>query len=297
MAMCYPLFLQPGKLRALNELAFKQIGFPLFLCATERSRPGAEDVVGTLYEVVTGLYVVYHDYGSRILKEFCSFCDEQNMVEPLRDQYAEERKQDLKHQRAVNSLRAGFCHGIFPDTGSGKGYVLALRDLTGIHGFVRWPEFPSSLSRNQCNLALKNLSQGADKLYHHLWQDIGSLAERNGALDQFRDRLKNNLLNSNQPKWGEGYFDRRVINQVRGGARDLPVADGMIVRYWLRTLVDDLQRREIESTDAPITRLQEIYRQVRRGDLLIDRETLAEARWGRSATRSSGAILGADLEF
>ena len=36
MEVCYPLFLQPGKLRALNELAFREVGFPLFLYVSER---------------------------------------------------------------------------------------------------------------------------------------------------------------------------------------------------------------------------------------------------------------------
>lgn len=297
MAVHYPLFLRPEKLHTLNELAFNRIGFPLFLCAVERSRPSAKDEVGVLYEVVTGLYVVYHDYGSRILKEFCSFCDEQNRVEPLRSQYTEEREQDRKHQRAVDKLRTGFCHGIFPGTSSGTVYAVTLKELAGTSEFVHWPEFPANLSHSQCTRVLNGLLQGADNLYEHLWNDIEVLAARPGVLEQFRDRLQINLLNSDQPKWNEGYFDRRIVAQVRGGARDLPVADVMIVRYWLRTLADDLQRGGIENADAPIARLQEVYRQVRRGDLVIDRESLAGARQGRSTTRSSGSILGADLEF
>ncbi len=298
MEVCYPLFLQPGKLRALNELAFREVGFPLFLYVSERSRPAAEDVVGVLYEVVTGLYVVYHDYGSRFLNEFCAFCDGQDRVEPLRDQYREERKQDRTHQDTVNKIRSGFCHGIFPDTRSGMNYVLALQDLTGISGSVSWPDFPANLNKSQCAQVLENLLLGADNLYKHLWQDIESLAARDGVMEQFRNRLQTKLLNSDQPQWGfakkKEYFDLRVIKQVCGRARDLPVPNTLIVRCWLKMLVDGLRRGEIENASAPIVRLQELCYQVKHEGLVI---RLAEARWSQTATRSSSTILGADLEF
>ena len=127
---------------------------------------------------------------------------------------------------------------------------------------------------------------------------IADLAARDGVMEQFRNRLQTKLLNSDQPQWGfakkKEYFDLRVIKQVCGRARDLPVPNTLIVRCWLKMLVDGLRRGEIENASAPIVRLQELCYQVKHEGLVI---RLAEARWSQTATRSSSTILGADLEF
>lgn len=298
MNYSYPLFLQPKKLHDLNNRALTNIGFPLFLCSIERSRPNTSEAVGALYEVVTGLYIIYHDYGSRFLKEFRSFCKMENRSVALCDHYEDEFSKDNKHLSMVNKLRTGICHGIFPNTNDATNYICTLKQLSKVRQFVKWPEFPAQLHLEQCSEILNNLTDGANNLYNHLWQDIETISLRPGLPEKFCEQLKEHLLNIDRPNWNNEYFDRRILKQVRGcSVQNLPVAEQMIVRCWLKYLVDDLQAKEIKDCDAPIIQLQDLYRQVCAGNVVIDEKSLRKLRPKTLGPRSSSSVLGDDLSL
>ena len=80
----YPEIMQPGKLRELNDYAISKLGTPIFFAAPEPSRPRTQTAVGALYEIVTGLYIAYKDYGMKIFRTFLDFCQENVHVQHTR---------------------------------------------------------------------------------------------------------------------------------------------------------------------------------------------------------------------
>lgn len=75
IAVCntFPQILTPGVLENLNCEALTSLGTPLFFSSPDLKRPHSSESRGRFYEVVTGLYVVYHDYGSSFLLTFYAF--------------------------------------------------------------------------------------------------------------------------------------------------------------------------------------------------------------------------------
>ena len=82
-----PKILLDGELRRYNDYVITSLGTPVFLVTPESTRPHTKDndPVGLLYEVVTGLYAVWHDYGDQLFKAFREYFAPKNRLISLHD--------------------------------------------------------------------------------------------------------------------------------------------------------------------------------------------------------------------
>lgn len=101
--LVYPNIMKPGELTRLNEYIISRLGTPLFFAVSDLVRPNGQDSIGVLYEVITGLYIIYKDFGIKILENYLEFCRDNS-----------EKKKGyrmLSHYDSIKDFRSGLCHG------------------------------------------------------------------------------------------------------------------------------------------------------------------------------------------
>ncbi len=246
----YPELLQPHGLQLLNDEAIKKLGTPIFFAVVEPSRPRARSNIGRLYEVVTGLYVVYKDYGMQIFQTFLDFC-KQN----IREKALRERRSLVDHIVHIKDLRGGLCHGNFID---GDGTWKLLRTL-GIYlpqaDITNWPECMYQLSDCDCQKIVCKIIIESNELVSYIRDCIDWLAlpDNKAVLTLWRKTLVEKALNPDKKQYTKEryFFDQRIVMQF-----ELPIRrgmyqknHGMALQQWLRDLKPRILNAEINQSN------------------------------------------------
>ena len=274
-----PLFLQSGKLKALNQMAFSRLKAPLFFVAPEPARPHAAAASGRLYEISTGLYAVYHDYGMRQLETFLDYCGSR-----LGDIHWDKQKM-LRHIENVEIIRTGICHGLLPDSPDTVAFVRRLgRCLNAKQDDMVWPSYPAGLSEDDCEKIIKELTSAADDGYRFLETLIARISQNTTLTEGFRRELVDKAFNSTAPGYSKktSYFDQRVVAALTKNKRSNTVIIEDVLQTWLKSIKDGLLKgtmaNEFEPYDCLKSAIEDAY--------------LPTTSSGRA---NSGSLLGPDL--
>lgn len=245
IAMCntFPQLLAPGALENLNCEALASLGTPLFFSSPDLKRPHSSESRGRFYEVVTGLYVAYHDYGARFLLTFLRFCHQEN-IPAWHDLM-------LKHYHIICNLRGALCHG-----GLENGFHLSqscsdLRQyLPELEGTAPLDQF-DSLSEADCTAALEKLCAEADFFFNQLRLCIKAVGNEPFQRSSWKQHLIQTSLNPSAPKYGKFYFDPRIVNDLEQAIRTRNGQMGYekTVRDWLLDLEQKIGTDSIPNTD------------------------------------------------
>lgn len=263
----YPKIMEPGQLRKLNDYVLLRLGTPIFFAVPEPARPRTQSVIGMLYEIVTGLYVIYRDYGIRLFKTYLSFCKNEVEYSDGNGAFA------LQHYSSVNELRGGFCHGGLP----GGAYVSKL--LSRMDFYVQtaekksWPDFMAAMTEEQCRETVNKLSANSDRLVDYIMKCADRIAADEELLGRWRRKLVDWAFNPNVPQYGrhDRYFDERVVSdledKIRQGQESKPHQETL--KGWLSTLEPDLLNGQISDSDrlyhTLVQALEQLYYPVRMG--------------------------------
>ena len=242
----YPMIMEPGQLRKLNDDIINMLGTPIFFVVPDPSRPKTYSVNGRLYEIITGLYVIYIDYGVRLLSAYLTFCTDN--VDPGGSSMQ-------RHYRSVKRLRGGFCHGCIP--GGSHAYRLTRAMDYYLHpSETEWPASVENLTEGQCKTIITKLAANSDKLIRYI-RDCASKIQKNPELlKRWRELIVDKVMNKNIPRYGKNemdmeYFDPRIVNDLaemyRAGKPRKPYAQ--VVRTWLSQMEPKLLRGSISSSD------------------------------------------------
>ena len=245
IAVCntFPQILTPGVLENLNCEALTSLGTPLFFSSPDLKRPHSSESRGRFYEVVTGLYVVYHDYGSSFLLTFLRFCKQENI--PTR------HNPMLKHYHIICNLRGALCHG-----GLENGSHL-FRSCSDLRQYLPEPEGTAplnqfdSLSEADCTAALEKLCAEADSFFNQLRLCIKAVGNESVQRSSWKRHLIDTSLNPYTPKYGKFYFDFRIVNDLAKAVRAGNIQTGYeeTVRDWLLDLEQKIETDSIPNTD------------------------------------------------
>ena len=245
MCNTFPQILTPGALENLNCEALTSLGTPLFFSSPDLKRPHSSESRGRFYEVVTGLYVVYHDYGSNFLFTFLHFCKQENIPAW--------RNLMLKHYHIIGNLRGALCHG-----GLKNGFHLS-RSCSDLRQYLPEPEGTAplnqfdSLSEADCTAALEKLCAEADFFFDQLRLCIKAVSSKPVQRSSWKRYLIDTSLNPYTPKYGKEkfYFDFRIVNDlaraVRAGNDQMGYEE--TVRNWLLDLEQKIETDSIPNTD------------------------------------------------
>lgn len=265
----YPKIMEPGQLRGLNDYVLSRLGTPIFFAVPEPARPRTQSAIGMLFESVTGLYLIYKDYGMRLFRTYLSFCKDEVEYRNENSTFA------LQHYYSVNELRGGFCHGSLP----GGAHVKAL--LYQMDLYVQttekkvWPDFMMAMTVEQCRETVNKLSSNADRLMDYVKICADQIASNEELLGRWRRILVNRALNPDIPQYGyEGhkqYFDERVVkdleNEVKGG--QMPKGHQETLKRWLSALKPELLNGKITDSDrlyhTLVQALEQLYYPVQTG--------------------------------
>lgn len=247
IAVCntFPQILTPGALENLNCEALTSLGTPLFFSSPDLKRPHSSESRGRFYEVVTGLYVVYHDYGSSFLLTFLRFCKQENI--PTR------HNPMLKHYHIICNLRGALCHG-----GLENGFHLS-RSCSDLRQYLPEPEGTAplnqfdSLSEADCTAALEKLCAEADSFFDQLRLCIKEVSSEPSQRSDWKEHLIQTFWNPPAPKYGKAtfYFDQRIVNDLARAVRAGNIQTGYeeTVRNWLLDLEQKIETDSIPNTD------------------------------------------------
>lgn len=253
----YPTIMKPGELKRLNDVVFAKIKTPIFFATPEPSRPCANDEKGKLYEIVTGLYVIYKDYGMRILETYLAFCLKKvesgaTYVTP--------------HYNSVKNLRGGLCHGCLPE-GANATKILNALDYYIHAGSLNWPTTVGNLDSNQCKKVVEIMSKYSNKLIDYIERCAEKISKSNELQKQWRDELIKKALDGNTLLYGQGncYFDERIVIDLelkqRGGAVKKPYQQ--VVKDWLLELEPKVRNGNLTDADEMrrmlIQKLYDLY--------------------------------------
>ena len=307
----YPKILCDGELKAFNDRITALLGTPIFFTAPPRLfRPKATDVIGTLYEVISGLYVVYHDYGIELFRAYRDFCETTVTVVGLAQNDGFLRRdpcgptnhefvatQVWYHCRRVDDLRGGFFHGCLPNASEANKTRRAMSHmLTGGH----WPDDLATLTVQQANILLSRLSDESNKMFAYFERCAAVIADpMNGhLLTDWRATLIQKAFNDVSPQYSQqtAYFDGRTIKDMEASARignKKPYQATVI--SWLQSLQTPIQNGQLTSASL-YTTLQTAFLDLY--DPGVDSSTAATPA-APAPTRSGGSsmasLLGADV--
>lgn len=271
--MNIPILLQPGGLRTLNQSAFNSLKAPIFLMSPEPSRPSsASSGVARLYEIVTGLYIVYHDYGDQLLTVFLKYCD--STFPFLKTDIHKARI----HIGRVTTLRIGFCHGLIENCSDANAYVSRIKEyLNEPSNSGNWPTYPASLTDAKCASFADALALESNKFRDVLVRCIQACSAN--ALP-YRQCLEQKVFNGAIQQYGNGayYFNMRVVDMLlpQKGSLSTPIQSAL--QNWLNNMKSDLIDGQLSNEDEPMRRLMS--------------ELYSAVGFTPSASRPSATILG-----
>lgn len=266
----YPKILCPGELKAFNDRMTQLLGTPIFFTAPVKLfRPKATDAIGAMYEAVSGLYVVYHDYGMKMLRTYRDFCryrvlgvgfsqnDGFAHSDPHKPSHHETVAQHVwNHCRNIDDLRGGLFHGCLPNAFQSD----KLRNVMDrIIYNAYWPDDLAVLTEQQAQIVMNRLADNSDKMFEYFERCAIAIADpMNGGalLNDWRNELIEKVFNADDPQYeGEPYFDGRIINDmensVKPGKGQIPHQEA--IREWLRSLKEPIQNGTLTSAQLYAT--------------------------------------------
>lgn len=241
----YPQIMEPSALRSLNEYAISRLGTPLFFAAPNQlARPKSREPAGALYEVITGLYVIYSDYGFKILNEYLHFCRE--TVPEVDGSFV------FPHYGSTKKLRGGLCHGSLPQGNHIETFLRSM-DYYLPQQLGLTPETVTAMSDEQCRAVVNKLSGYSDRLDSYIRDCADRISEDPSLSIQWRGRLVCKVFNKDKPMYsrGESYFDERIVwdlvKEVKGS--EAPKPHQLAIKNWLIDLEPKLLQGTISDSD------------------------------------------------
>ncbi len=207
----YPSILQAGKLKELNEYVISQLGTPVFFVTPEPSRPHSEDPCGRVYEIITGLYIVYKDYGIRFLSAFLSFCKKHFS---MYGRYA------YAHYDGIATLRGGVCHGGMPH-GKHVQELMCSLDFYFPGANAQWPGMLPGMTKEQCVYFVNRLSDDSDKMVNYIKMCADRIAQDETLCKLWKQVLLTEVMNKSKEQYsnGKSFFDERVVQDLAKACR------------------------------------------------------------------------------
>lgn len=250
----FPKIMIPGELEQLNLRALRKLGTPLFFVSTNLPRPYFDDA-NNVYEVVTGLYVIYYDYGIRILESFLEFCQKDADQDPNKP--TAWHKSMKIHYGGIKKLRHFFCHGNLRNGGYAKKIRRVMNyyfpDKENIQ--YTWPDHLMELSQTEFEQMLGKLCKDADMFFDRLDQCITEVGEDAERCSRWKTYLIQKVFNAEEPQYGtkqyQLYFDERIIYDVEKaipGSYDREMHQ-YAVSQWLKMLKDAIEEGLPPDTD------------------------------------------------
>lgn len=259
----YPKVMELGQLEAVNDYVISRLGTPVFFVTPNLPRPKTHTAGGRLYEVVTGLYIIYHDYGMRLLKCYLEFCKNESIYQNGSSKFV------FSHYYSVNTLRGGMCHGSIPG-GFQAGELIRKMDFYVAEPEDKvWPDFMRSLTEQQCTDTVNKLSSSSNRLMDYIKSCADQIAADGENLRKWRQTLVDTALNPTAPQYGNSekklYFDERVVRDVEKsvnkGAELKPHQNAL--KEWLGQLEPKILSGEIAGSEelyhTLLKRLEELY--------------------------------------
>lgn len=264
-----PKILQPGELQKLNEQALRKLGAPIFFITPQILRPSTSDVIGRFYETATGLYVVYKDYGMKILNTFFSFC--------ASNQFAYSGFV-WPHWNNVQSLRGAVCHGWVPGGIHVKRLCRTMRYYFPEEAEQGWPEAIATLEAEKYGALLDKLCADSDRVIRYIYDCIDQIAADEELLAQWRTALVQDALNGQERRYGNNYFDGRIVNDLEEAARGQSrrLASQLAVRDWLLELEPRLLAGRITDSDELFQTLAQALRNLYHPEQLGNQRSSAD---------------------
>lgn len=273
----YPKILEPGELGAFNDRITHLIGTPVFFSApTDLFRPKATDAIGALYEVVSGLYTVYHDRGMKLFETYRLFCETDvpqvgftyndgavRSVSYGDDNHTKMAGQIVGHERDVNDLRSGLCHGYLP----GAFYSGRLKNtLNHMLTAGTWPDDLTGLTDLQAEDLLAKLTNRSDNMFAYLERCATVIARRTAStadpsddpIADWRRTVQDAVFNGQVKQYGKRqpsdpagtrYFDERIVKDIEDSVRPSRqrLSHEQTLQTWLQSLVAPIQNGTLTS--------------------------------------------------
>lgn len=242
----YPLILEPGALRKLNDDAIRVLGTPVFFYSPETNWPKPADPMARMYVTVTALYQVYHDYGTQILKSFLTFCEFGDIY------FWETTMLPQQHIEKIAALRNGLCHGSLPEGRLAQTFQETLQTYR-----LSWPPASHSACQSFCDRLLPKLVAESDAVLNYLVQHIELISTHAKALPRWREWLVRDVMDPEQLLYSERPGEGRFfgINMVWDLANRYPGEKNKAelsraVQQWLSDMKPRLLNGCIETSDT-----------------------------------------------
>lgn len=263
----YPKIMEPGQLRKLNDYGLLRLGTPIFFAVPEPARPRTRSASGMLYEILTGLYVIYRDYGMRPLRTYLEFCRKEVEYPDGNGAFA------LQHYYSVNELRGGFCHGGLPGGAHVSNLLHRMDFYVQTAEKKTWPDFLAAMTEEQCRETVNKLSANSNRLVNYIMKCADRIAADEELLGRWRRKLVDRAFNPNVPQYGkhDRYFDERVVSDLEDKIRQgqESKAHQETLKSWLSTLEPELLNGKISDSDrlyhTLVQALERLYYPVRTG--------------------------------
>jgi len=160
-----PLLLQPDKLKELNNKLVDQTGCFAFIKTDQvllATKPQSFKDAFSLF--VAGLYVVYHDYGCRIITDF--ICKNEYQPSGMSYSYKEAKDSIERIEIMRHNIVHGSVYSVHRIELQQIIYRYYLKDPKIDYGKTqRWPDFINQLSDSNWQSIVSNLVNEADKVY------------------------------------------------------------------------------------------------------------------------------------
>lgn len=239
-----PKILKRGELEQLNREALAVLGTPLFFVSPDLKRPHTSESRGRYYEAVTGLYIVYHDYGMRFLRSFLYFCKDKNLPEW--------QSHMCQHYNSIcSNLRGLLCHG---SVENGSHLYRSRRELGKYFPekkeTVRLDCF-EALSESDCAKILQGLCVDADQFLEQLRLCIQAVSQDDALRSAWKQELIQKVLNPQKAGYGNQYFDQRIVKDLERMAQagQTQKLYKNVVKQWLSSLEKNIWADTIPDTD------------------------------------------------
>jgi len=241
----FPRLLQPGVLRQLNDNAIRLLGTPVFFYApADAGWPIPKDPVAKLYVVITGLYQLYHDHGTQILKSYLTFCESYSWNEAFIPS---------QHIARVQTLRSGLCHGFLPGGRLARDFAETLQ----FYHSTDWPPASSSEWQSFCDRLLRQLTAEADAVLEYIVRYTQKISTSPSKLPRWRETLVREAMNEAHVLYGEKQGESRFfgINLVWDLANRYPGEKdkaelSRAVQQWLHEMKPKLLHGRIQNSDT-----------------------------------------------
>lgn len=188
-----PKLLEPDCARNLSDKIYSQTGcFPFFYPSKYviAGRPGTNR--DSFYYIVSGLYIIYHDFGKKFI---CFFVDDDNCPHVVRN-----------HVNNLGYLRTLIVHGSHNSGDKNKTVNKSFIQYLGVGDKnLRWEDgFLDRLTDKEWEWACKKLTEDSNKLYAYL-MEWGVQHKETSVNSEFQNE-----------KYFANSFDKALIkNEVR----------------------------------------------------------------------------------